>query len=151
MKTWKKVLIGVGILVVVIIGALSYGAWKIADNLMTSLEPDMQQYIKMSTEEQNQYVLQNMDKLILTLKEQDNGNDEHGYEVMKTDPVVRQAAMEWGRSVCAFVIVNSESVSANLTPSEKTKYIQEANDENERGKKFSDELDRALKDAGVKQ
>ena len=146
MKTWKKVVIGLGVLGVLLIGILGYGIMKVSDSVTQKLEPDMQQYVKMSTEEQNQYVLQHMDQFMATLRAHDTKNEEAAtFDAVHNDPAVRQAGLEWGRSLCAIVVVNSNSISSELDPAEKAKYEKEADEQDQRGDKFTAELDRVIK------
>lgn len=142
MKTWKKVVIGIVAVGVVGLGVFTYGIVKLSNNVMEKLEPEMKQYVKMSTEEQDKYVIDNMENLLLKLKQFD---DEDSISLIKTDPAVRQAGIDVGRSLCASVIVDTDSIAAELTPAEKEKYKKEAAEAEARNDKFSKEMERALK------
>ncbi len=142
MKTWKKVVIGIVAAGVVGLGVFTYGIVKLSNNVMEKLEPEMKQYVKMSTEEQDKYVIDNMENLLLKLKQFD---DEDSISLIKTDPAVRQAGIDVGRSLCASVIVDTDSIAAELTPAEKEKYKKEAAEAEARDDKFSKEMERALK------
>lgn len=142
MKTWKKVVIGIVAAGVVGLGVFTYGIVKLSNNVMEKLEPEMKQYVKMSTEEQDKYVIDNMENLLLKLKQFD---DEDSISLIKTDPAVRQAGIDVGRSLCASVIVDTDSIAAELTPAEKEKYKKEAAEAEARNDKFSKEMERALK------
>ena len=142
MKTWKKVVIGIVAAGVVGLGFFTYGIVKLSNNVMEKLEPEMKQYVKMTTEEQDKYVIDNMENLLLKLKQFD---DEDSIGLIKTDPAVRQAGIDVGRSLCASVIVDTDSIAAELTPAEKEKYKKEAAEAEARNDKFSKEMERALK------
>lgn len=142
MKTWKKVVIGIVAAGVVGLGVFTYGIVKLSNNVTEKLEPEMKQYVKMSTEEQDKYVIDNMENLLLKLKQFD---DEDSISLIKTDPAVRQAGIDVGRSLCASVIVDTDSIAAELTPAEKEKYKKEAAEAEARNDKFSKEMERALK------
>lgn len=142
MKTWKKVVIGIVAAGVVGLGVFTYGIVKLSNNVMEKLEPEMKQYVRMSTEEQDKYVIDNMENLLLKLKQFD---DEDSISLIKTDPAVRQAGIDVGRSLCASVIVDTDSIAAELTPAEKEKYKKEAAEAEARDDKFSKEMERALK------
>lgn len=142
MKTWKKVVIGIVAAGVVGLGVFTYGIVKLSNNVMEKLEPEMKQYVKMSTEEQDKYVIDNMENLLFKLKQFD---DEDSISLIKTDPAVRQAGIDVGRSLCASVIVDTDSIAAELTPAEKEKYKKEAAEAEARNDKFSKEMERALK------
>ena len=142
MKTWKKVVIGIVAAGVVGLGFFTYGIVKLSNNVMEKLEPEMKQYVKMTTEEQDKYVIDNMENLLLKLKQFD---DEDSIGLIKTDPAVRQAGIDVGRSLCASVIVDTDSIAAELTPAEKEKYKKEAAETEARNDKFSKEMERALK------
>ena len=142
MKTWKKVVIGIVAAGVVGLGVFTYGIVKLSNNVMEKLEPEMKQYVKMSTEEQDKYVIDNMENLLLKLKQFD---DEDSISLIKTDPAVRQAGIDVGRSLCASVIVDTDSIAAELTPAEKEKYKKEAAEAEARNDKFSKEMERVLK------
>ena len=142
MKTWKKVVIGIVAAGVVGLGVFTYGIVKLSNNVMEKLEPEMKQYVKMSTEEQDKYVIDNMENLLFKLKQFD---DEDSISLIKTNPAVRQAGIDVGRSLCASVIVDTDSIAAELTPAEKEKYKKEAAEAEARNDKFSKEMERALK------
>ena len=152
MKTWKKVLIGIVILGVVLIGLLGYGIVKMTDAITEKLEPDMQQYVQMSTEEQNRYVLEHMDDFMSMLKKYEvDEEDALVFDALKNDPAVRQAGVEWGRSMCATIITGMDSVASKLEPAELEKYEKEAREEEARSQKLTDEINRSTKGASEKQ
>ena len=143
MKTWKKVVLGIVAAGVVGLGVFTYGIVKFSTNVMEKLEPEMKQYVKMTTEEQDKYVIDNMEDMLFKFKKFDT---EDSLDLIKTDPAVRQAGIAVGRSICASVIVDTDSISSGLTPEEKEKYKKEAAEVDMRNDKFSKEMDRALKE-----
>ncbi len=145
MKTWKKVLIGLVILGVVGLGLFTYGIVKLSTNIMEKMEPDMKQYVVMTTEQQDKYVYEHMEEWVVTLKKFDGESDGSELDLIKTDPAVRQAGIDFGRSICATVIVDTDSIASVLTPEEKARYQKEADESDARGDKFSKEMERAVK------
>ncbi len=143
MKTWKKVVIGIVVAGVVGLGVFTYGIVKFSTSAMEKLEPEMKQYVKMTHEEQDKYVMDNMEDLLFQFKEYDT---EGRLDLIKTDPAVRQAGLEVGRSLCASVIVDTDSIASGLTPEEREKYKQEAAETDRRNDKFAKEMDRAMKE-----
>ena len=144
MKTWKKVLIGVAI--VIVIGALGYGVMKISDTISEKIEPDMARYITMTETEQNQYVIEHMDEfLVMLINHGENAEDKATLEAVKNDPEIRESGIAWGRSLCAVVIINTDSLKGKLNPEQAEKFKKEADEENIRGDKFTKALDKYTK------
>ena len=145
MKTWKKVLIGVVVLGAVVVALLGYGALKMTDEFMAKMEPDMRQYVQMDTVGQNKYIETHLDGLLSALKDKNNSEDTRLTEAVMNDPQVRQAGIEWGRSICAYIVLGNEAIANELSPDVKAKFEQEAAEQDNRANRFSAECERVEK------
>ena len=58
-------------------------------------------------------------------------------KAMKDNPELRQAGIDWGRSICAVFISMSEEIFAGLSEEDKAKYKAEAEENDTRGDKFT--------------
>lgn len=124
MQWWKKLLIVVGILAVLGIGLLGYGAMKVGDLYTENIKPDMQAYVQMTEEEQNQYVLSHMEKLMKSAQAEDKAVQLE-LEAMQNDPAAKEAGIALGRSMCALLLSASEDITDSLSPADKAKYEDE--------------------------
>ena len=145
MQTWKKVLIGVVVLGVIAVALLGYGTVKMTDTFITDMEPDMRQYVQMDTTGQNKYIETHLDGLLSALKDKDNSEDTKVATAVMKDPQVRQAGIEWGRSICALMIIHNDSIANELSPDDKAKFEQEAAEQDNRAQKFQVEFERVEK------
>ena len=148
MKLWKKILIGVMILGAVFVSLLAYGTYKVVDEIGTRMEPKMHEYIKLDVEAQNKFIWENMNELLETFVQKGHGAessvsindqgeiDKDIWEKIKNDPEYQKAAIQWGRSVCAFAVTNIESVAKELSPEDLTKYQAEADEQEARSEKM---------------
>ncbi len=137
MKLWKKILIGVVVLAAVAIGLVGYGIFKIGTAYTEKIEPDMKRYAQMTVEDQNRYVSDHLDDFMGMLSQKSGdpqGQDK--LEAMRRDHALRQATIEWGRSLCAAIIDASEDIGASLTPAQKAQYKKEAATLEERGNRL---------------
>ena len=137
MKLWKKILIGVGILVLLGLGVLAYGLMKAGDVYTEKIEPDMVKYVQMTKEEQDKYVINHMEDLFKAIQ-RDDLNTGRELEAMQKDENVRQAGVALGRSFCAGFINMSENITSKLTPEDKAKFKQEEADLEARRKHFDE-------------
>ena len=134
MKLWKKILIAFSILAVIGVGLVAYGIYKIEGTYTEKIVPDMKRYVQMTKEQQDEYIVTHMEKLMMTLNSEDF---QHLQKAMNNDPELRQAGIDWGRSICAVFISMSEDIFAELSAEEKVKYKIEAEENNTRGDKFT--------------
>ena len=147
MKLWKKVLIVVAVLGVLALGALGYGVFKIGEQA-EELESSMQRYVTMTSAEQDQYVLANMEEIFAIIPKSEQVPEwDRFMDALQNDPEIQKAATEWGRSVCAELLLDMESVTKNLSAEDKAKYRQEADVEKERSDRFNALLEKLDKPA----
>ncbi|MBQ8698986.1 MAG: hypothetical protein IJ812_00325 [Schwartzia sp.] len=146
MKLWKKLLIGVAVLAVIVVGLVGYGLFKAGKVYTEKIEPDMKRYVLMTQQEQDEYVLSRLTDLYEMVYRKDAQNEQHraAAEAIKNNPSVRQAGLVWGRSICASIIINSAELSRNLSPADRAKYLREADDLDDKGEHFTKEMTRAL-------
>ena len=137
MKFWKKILIAVVILGVLFVRLLGYGTYKAVNGVVEWMEPRIEQYVTLDEEMQNKFVMDNIDELMkkFTL-DTDSAEDLARWEKMKSDPEFRDAAVQWGRSAFASIIVDSEAFSAKVSPEQLAKYKKEASEREERNARF---------------
>lgn len=141
MKLWKKLLLAVGILAALGIGLLSYGVMKFEDVYTEKIKPDMQQYVQMNQEEQDKYIITNLEKLLKGIQSEDAKTDDKvkmDLEAVQKDEAVRQAGVAFGRSVCAHLINVSEDITKTLSPEDKAKYKKEADALEQRSQHLDD-------------
>ncbi len=142
----KKILIGVGILAVLAVIVLGVVANKVVgrfEEVLKEKDPEFRQYITMTAGEQNAYVEKNLDNFLQLLSENTKADDEQTkklFENMKTDPEVRAAGIELGRSIIASYILKSESLSKNLPEDAKEKFQQEESQFDARLDKYNESM-----------
>ena len=134
MKLWKKILIGIFVLIVVVIGVAAYGIYKIGDTYTEKIEPEMKRYVQMTEEQQDEYVIIHMEEFMGNFLEPEELQPFQ--EIMKNNSEVRQAGIDWGRSACAILISDSKDISAGLSPENKVKYETEKEEYQQRYDKF---------------
>ncbi|MBR2179067.1 MAG: hypothetical protein IJ862_01555 [Selenomonadaceae bacterium] len=141
MKLWKKILIGIFVLMMIGLGIVVYGLSKVSDMYTEKIEPEMQRYVQMTTEEQDEFVIVHIGDLMGNFLKPDELQSFQ--ELMTDDPEIRQAGIDWGRSACAVFIRDSENISAELSPEDKAKYIDEAEEYQQRFDRFHELLQEA--------
>ena len=134
MKLWKKILIGIFVLVAIVIGVAAYGLYKIGDTYTEKIEPEMKRYVQMTKEQQDEYVIIHMEEFMGNFLEPEELQPFQ--EILKNNPEVRQAAIDWGRSACAILIIDSKDISAGLSPEDNVKYEAEREEYQQRYDKF---------------
>ncbi len=141
MKSWKKTLLGI-VAVLTVIGAVAgYSLYRVEQDLSERLTADMQEYIKATPEIQDQYILTSIDDLLNRIPGTESWH--HSLPTaLKKDPELRKAALAWGRSFCASVVVADENLYEKLTPEAKQKYQKEASEMESRGKNFKELIDK---------
>jgi hypothetical protein len=148
MKWWKKLLIAVGILAALGVGLMGYGIWKVSDVYEQKIQPDMQRYVQMTKEEQDEYVIAHMEDLLKSIQSDDTDDKvKLEYEAIEKDPAARQAAIEVGRSMCAVLLSASDDITSKLSAADKAKYEEEGKALDARGKAF----DKAVEDYAAKK
>ena len=135
MKLWKKILIAFSILAVIGVGLVAYGIYKIEGTYTEKIVPDMKRYVQMTKEQQDEYVVTHMEDLMMTTLQSEEFKSFQ--KAMKDNPELRQAGIDWGRSICAVFISMSEEIFAGLSEEDKAKYKAEAEENDTRGDKFT--------------
>lgn len=126
----KKILIGVGIVIILgMIGVsfMGYKFFKMANDKFEEHKPELRQYITMTVEDQNTYVEKNLDNIMGWLAENSEGKEKQaGLEKLKNAPDAKAAGIELGRSIVAMAILNSDELAAELEADIKEKFKKES-------------------------
>ena len=143
MVLWKKILIGVFVLAVIVISLVGFGIFKAHQAYTEKIEPDMKRYVTMSQQEQDEYVMSRLGDFYEFVYQIDHSEKGRvAFEAMKNDPAFRQAGLAWGRSLCATIIKDNKELSSTLSAADKAKYAKEAEDLDDKGKRFGKEMKR---------
>ena len=133
----KKILIGVVVLFIAGAALMTYGTYKVADEVLKEQEPQLRQYIQLDEAAQNQYVMEHASELLNEIMQQDvKPEDKENIELFNAAqkyPEVQQALLQVGRSFLAEAIVHSDAIVKDLSADVKAKYQAEAD-------KFTDNL-----------
>ena len=130
----KKILAILGAIVlvaIIVLGITTCGVMKVADEALKEREPQLREYVKMTEEQQNEYVLKNMDDLTAAIAAEaktDSAEDQKArksLDEIKTLPEYRAAGLKLGRSIVAMFIISSDPIVADLSPEDKAKYQAE--------------------------
>lgn len=145
MKLWKKILIGVFVLIVIAVGLVGFGMFKGYQAYKEQIEPDMLRYVKMTQQEQDQYVLTKLVDFYGFVYQRDNSEKGQAtLDALTNDPAVRQAGLIWGRAICATIIKDNWDISSTLSAADRAKYAREADDLDDKGEHLKDEIQRYL-------
>ena len=143
MKLWKKILIGLFVLAAIVVGLIGFGMFKAHQAYTEKIEPDMKRYVTMTRQEQDQYILTKMGDLYgFVDRMEDSAKGKAAYDAIMNDPVARQAGLDWGRALCATIIKDNKDISDTLSAADKVKYLKEAEDFEEKNKRFQKEMER---------
>ena len=143
MKLWKKILIGIVVLTMIGIGLIGFGVFEAKKAYTEKIEPDMKRYMTMTQQEQDEYVLSKLGELYsLSYKRDITPEQKAALNALQNDPAIRQTGLVWGRSLCAFIITQSNDISSTLSPEDKTKYAKEAEDFDSKTERFQKEMER---------
>lgn len=143
MKLWKKILIGIFVLAVIVFGLVGFGIFKAHQAYTEKILPDMKRYVTMTEQEQDQYVLSKLGDLYrFAYQINDSAAEKETFEAVQNDPAARQAGLVWGRAVCANIIKDDKNISPTLSAAEKAKYEKEAEDLHEKGERWKKEMER---------
>jgi hypothetical protein len=144
MKLWKKLLIGVLVLVALGIGIVGYGLFKMQKLYTEKIAPDMVRYTQMTSAEQDKYIVSRMEDLTMMIAGDDkDGTGKAVVEAMEKDPALRQAGIVWGRAICASIIKDNDDLSSRLTPAQKEQYKKEAEDLDDKSEHFQNMMRKA--------
>ena len=113
------------------------------DNDFKKMEPEFRQYLEMTVVEQNAYVEKNMNHLyreyILNYATEQQKAD---FEKLNKTPEVRIAAINWGRSVIANLILFSKPITKDLSVEAMAQLQAEANQRSSRADKYKKLLEK---------
>jgi len=132
----KKILIVfaiIGVIAVigfVVLGALGYGTYKIADEALKLHEPQFRQYLQMDKAAQDKYILDNMTELFLDTDLDKDGKPEDKEKLerlmkLNEQPDIQKAFIDVGRSTLAGFILLSEPVVNEMSLEVETEYQKE--------------------------
>jgi len=138
---FKKILIGVAILGVIVVAFMGYATYTVADEALKEREPILRQYLQMDEAAQNKYVLDNIIKISAKVDLDKDGKPEDKEKIerflkLNTQPDIQKALVDVGRSTIAGVIMLSESIVKDMTPDVKAKYEKEAEEFDMRVEKY---------------
>ena len=141
----KKILMFIGLLAVLGIGAMMFLGNKIETKLAEK-EPEFRQYVTMSTEEQNAYVEKNFFEFFGAITDYSTKEEQvrAALEKMKTDPEGLKIAIDMGRSMVAQLILNNENILKDLSAEVHNSLQAEANEGDSRAEKFKTYMDKYL-------
>ena len=145
----KKILIGIGVLVILLaafgIGGMMFLGNKIETKLAEK-EPEFRQYITMTTEEQNAYVEKNFFEFFDSITDYSTKEEQakSALAKIKSDPEGLQIAIDMGRSVVAQLILKNENILKDLSADVHDKLQAEANEGESRAEKFKTYMDKYL-------
>ena len=145
----KKVLIGIGVLVILLaafgIGGMMFLKNKIETNIAEK-EPEFRQYVTMTTEEQNAYVEKNFFEFFGAVTDYSTREEEAkaALEQIKADPEALQAAINMGRSMVAQLILNNENILKDLSADVHNALQAEANEGDSRVENFKIYMEKYL-------
>ena len=130
----KKILMVIGVLailgVIVVVGGTYYFGNKIASEI-EKREPEFRQYVTMTTEEQNAYVLKNVDEFFnfafafLGSKGEELAEMNKAIKELDKDPEILQAKINFGRSAVAMFIIDNENIRKDLSAENLQKFQAE--------------------------
>lgn len=130
----KKILMIIGVLAILGVIAVVGGTYYFGNKVMSEIErrePEFRQYVTMTTEEQNAYVLKNIDEISISVIGFLGGSDADSLEAkeflqeMDSDPEILQAKINWGRSAVATFIVGNEKITKDLSAEDLQKFQAE--------------------------
>ena len=145
----KKILIGVVVLFIAGAALMTYGTYKVADEVLKEKEPQLRQYMQLDEEAQNKYVMEHVNELLNDImKEEVKPEDKEDYELFKASqkyPEVQQAQLKLGRSLLAEAIIHSDAIVNDLSADVKAKYQAEADKFTDNVKVYRDVLEQVGK------
>lgn len=143
----KKILIAVAVLLVAVGAFVVYGTYKVVDITLDEIvkehEPQIRQYMQLSDEEQNKYILENADMIIKDMVADAKPEEKADMELVektKGDPDVQKTLINLGRSIMARGILRLDD---NLSAEVKEKYKKEAEDLKSKLEQYGDALEKA--------
>ena len=148
----KKLLLTVVAILVAGGALMMYGTYKAADDFVAKNEPQLRQYAQMTEAEQDTYVIEHADEILLQAEANAKPEDRADTELLikiKDDPAVQKALADLGRAIMAVAILHSEAVAQDLNDTLKAKFEAEKSQLKSRLEKYGEELKAA--EARLKQ
>ena len=141
----KKILMFIGLLAILGIGAMMFLGNKIETKLAEK-EPEFRQYVTMTTEQQNAYVEKNFFEFFGAITDYSTKEEQvkAALEKMKTDPEGLKIAIDMGRSMVAQLILNNENILKDLSAEVHNSLQAEAAEGDSRAEKFKTYMDKYL-------
>lgn len=142
----KKILLTIVVLLIVGGALMIYGTYKVANEVLKEQEPMLRQYVQMTEEEQNKYILEHADEIItkaVANAKPEEKADVELVEVTKNDPAVKKALVDLGRALLAMAVMHSEPIVKDINADLKAKFQQEEDDLTNRLEKYSTALETA--------
>ena len=141
----KKILMFIGLLAVLGIGAMMFLGNKIETKLAEK-EPEFRQYVTMTTEQQNAYVEKNFFEFFGAITDYSTKEEQvkAALEKMKTDPEGLKIAIDMGRSMVAELILKNENILKDLSADVHNSLQAEANEGDSRAEKFKTYMNKYL-------
>ena len=139
----KKILIAVGILAVLGIVGIVFVGNKI-DSAIKAREPEFRQYVTMTVEEQNAYVEKNIESFMQMISKEADTQGRAVIEKIKTDPELKTAAIDLGRSIVATFILANEDILKDLSTEVHNSLKSEAEQMDSRNNRFHDIIEKYI-------
>lgn len=143
----KKILLVVVVLLAAVGAFVVYGTYKVVDITLDEIvkehEPQIRQYMQLSDEEQNKYILENADMIIKDMVADAKPEEKADMELVektKGDPEVQKTLINLGRSIMARGILRLDD---NLSAEVKEKYKKEAEDLKSKLEQYGNALEKA--------
>ena len=145
----KKILIGVVVLFIAGAALMTYGTYKVADEVLKEKEPQLRQYLQLDEAAQNQYVMEHANEVFGDMLKQDVKPEDketvERFEAAQKYPEVQQAQLKLGRSLLAEAIIHSDAIVKDLSADVKAKYQAEADKFTDNVKVYRDVLEQVGK------
>ena len=148
----KKALLTIVAILIAGGAMMLYGTYKAADDFVAKNEPQLRQYAQMTEAEQDTYVIEHADEILLQAEANAKPEDRADTELLikiKDDPAVQKALADLGRAIMAVAILHSETVAQDLNDTLKAKFEAEKSQLKSRLEKYGEELKAA--EARLKQ
>lgn len=142
LKFLKGFLMLTGFLTIVSVSGIFFLFYRM-ENAFEEREPEFRQYLQMTTVEQNAYVEKHMNDLYEEyILDDATAQQKADFEKLNKTPEVRIAAINWGRSVVASLILFSKPVTKSLSVEAMAQLQAEANQRNSRADEYKKLLEK---------
>lgn len=142
LKFLKGFLMLTGFLTIVGVTGIFFLFYRM-ENAFKEREPEFRQYLEMTIVEQNAYVEKHMNDLYEEyILDDATAKQKADFEKLNKTPEVRIAAINWGRSVVASLILFSKPVTKSLSVEAMAQLQAEANQRNSRADEYKKLLEK---------